>query len=139
METASLVILLIVLALGAAWLALPFTRGRDSSVSHEADARQNRVNEYARVVAALRDLEEDHTTGKVGDDAYEAEKARLSGQGVALLEALDKEGLLPAAQQEAQGKSPRETPGGTGSAADQALDEALEAAIARYASAKAKG
>ncbi|MFN8378162.1 MAG: hypothetical protein U0452_05775 [Anaerolineae bacterium] len=139
METASLVILLIVLVLGIVWLAIPFVRGRDASVSHEADKRQDMVNTYARVVAALRDLEEDHTTGKLNDEAYEAEKARLSAQGVALLEALDKEGWLPAAQQEVQMQTLHETAGGNGSAADQALDEALEAAIARYASAKAKG
>lgn len=139
METASLVILLIVLALGVVWLALPFVRARDTSVSHAADKRQEMVNDYARVVAALRDLEEDHTTGKIDDAAWEAEKARLSAQGVALLEALDKEGWLPAAQQATQAKSPREAAGGKDTAADQALDEALEAAIARYASAKAKG
>jgi len=139
METVSLVILLIVFALGAAWLALPFLRGRDASVSHEADQRQELVNRYARTVAALRDLEEDYATGKLGGEAYDAEKARLSAQGVSLLEALDKQGWLPAAQQGVQGQARPGAANGTGSAADRALDEALEAAIARYASAKAKG
>jgi hypothetical protein len=138
METGSLIILLIIVALGAAWLALPFLRGRADSAALDAGKRQALVNDYARVVAALRDLEEDHTTGKMSDDAYTAEKARLTEQGVVLLETLDKEGLLPAARQ--AGSPPdKGSPPGKASAADQALDEALEAAIARYASAKAKG
>ena len=137
METGSLVILLIILALSAAFLAWPFVRGRSERTAADA-SRQTLVNDYARVVAALRDLEEDHTTGKIDDVAYAAEKNRLSEQGVVLLEQLDRQGLLPAL--ETAGAAPdKAVAPGKGSAADQALDEALEAAIARYAGAKAKG
>ena len=137
METGSLVILLIILALGAAFLAWPFVRGRSERTAADA-SRQTLVNDYARVVAALRDLDEDHTTGKIGDTAYAAEKSRLSEQGVVLLEQLDQQGLLPTLK--TAGAAPETSvPPGKDSGADQALDEALEAAIARYASAKAKG
>ena len=136
MEMGSLILVLLVAAVGIAIVALPFLRGRSAPVTESAVERQDLVNDYARVVAALRDLEEDHTTGKIADDAYEAEKGRLTEQGVALLQALDKEGLLPTVQS-AGGTPPPAAGGAVG--ADEALDEALEAAIARYASAKAKG
>ena len=136
MEMGSLILVLLVAAVGIAIVALPFLRSRSASATESAVERQDLVNDYARVVAALRDLEEDHTTGKIADDAYEVEKGRLTEQGVALLQALDKEGLLPTVQS-AGGTPPPAAGGAVG--ADEALDEALEAAIARYASAKAKG
>lgn len=132
MEAGSLIIILAIAVLGAAWLALPFIRKGGTTASLPDTERNTLVNDYARVVALLRDLEEDHNTGKIDDEAYEIEKNRLSERGVALLGLLDKEGLLPASRR-------GETPAGATAAADQALDEALEAAIARYASAKAKG
>ncbi len=138
MEIGSLIILFLIAAAGAAWLALPFVRGQGAAVSAAAQARMTLVNDYARVVASLRDLEEDHTTGKLDDEAYAGEKERLTEQGVAYLAALDKEGLLPASASVGASNGRASSPG-KGSAADQALDEAVEAAIARYASAKAKG
>lgn len=138
MEIGSLIILFLIAAVGAAWLALPFVRGRGGAVSAVAQARVTLVNDYARVVASLRDLEEDHTTGKLDDAAYEDEKVRLTEQGVQYLARLDKEGLLPASASVGDSNG-RATSPGKGTAADQALDEALEAAIARYASVKAKG
>jgi hypothetical protein len=137
MEAGSLIVILVITALGAGWLALPFIRRQQWVVVHAPDIERNAlVNDYARVVALLRDLEEDHNTGKMSDEAYELEKARLSERGIALLEALDKEGLLPASRRPDAAHSPEAAPH---SAADEALDEALEAAIARYASAKVKG
>ncbi len=139
MEAGSLIILLIIVALSVAWLALPFVRRQKTTeTSQQENERAALVNDYARVISSLRDLEEDHNTGKMSDDAYALEKTRLSEQGVVLLESLDKEGMLPALQQD--GAPPdKDTPAVTADAADQALDEALEAAIARYASAKVKG
>lgn len=136
MEAGSLILIVVIAVLGAAWLALPFIRRGGATASLPDTERNTLVNDYARVVALLRDLEEDHNTGKIDDEAYELEKSRLSERGVVLLGQLDKEGLLPASRRS------EATPGaaaGTAAAADQALDEALEAAIARYASAKAKG
>ncbi|HYO88958.1 MAG TPA: hypothetical protein VER79_09935 [Candidatus Limnocylindrales bacterium] len=139
METGSLIIVLVIAALGAAVLALPFVRRHGSSeASQREKERTVLVNDYARVVSSLRDLEEDHNTGKLSDAAYEVEKTRLSEQGVILLESLDKEGLLPASRRNGAPPTPGSVPV-TADAADQALDEALEAAIARYASAKVKG
>jgi hypothetical protein len=139
METGSLIIVLIIAALGAGVLALPFVRRHGSNeASQREKERTVLVNDYARVVSSLRDLEEDHNTGKLSDEAYEVEKARLSEQGVILLESLDKEGLLPASRRNGAPPTPGSAPV-TADAADQALDEALEAAIARYASAKVKG
>jgi hypothetical protein len=137
MEAGSLIVILVITALGAGWLALPFIRRQRGVVENAPDIERNTLlNDYARVVALLRDLEEDHNTGKMNDEAYALEKARLSERGIALLEALDKEGLLPASRRVDAAHSSEAPPH---SAADEALDEALEAAIARYASAKVKG
>ncbi len=38
---------------------------------------------------ALRDLDFDHTTGKIADEDYQAQRAGLMGQGVAILKQLD--------------------------------------------------
>jgi hypothetical protein len=40
-------------------------------------------------LAALRDLEEDRATGKIGDADYDDLKARLSNRAVAVLKRLD--------------------------------------------------
>jgi len=40
--------------------------------------------------AGLRDLEQDHDTGKVGDEDYEAERRRLRAEAAQALRGLDR-------------------------------------------------
>ena len=44
---------------------------------------------HAMALAALRDLEDDRQTGKIGDADYEALKARLEARAVTLMKSLD--------------------------------------------------
>jgi rubrerythrin len=64
--------------------------------------------ERETVVAALRELDFDHTTGKIAEEDYSVQRAALVAQGVALLKQLD----------EISPQSPAQT-----------LDDELEAAI----------
>ncbi|MCC6804325.1 MAG: hypothetical protein IT319_15695, partial [Anaerolineae bacterium] len=84
---------------------------------------------YERTLASLRDVEEDHLTGKLALADYEAERAHWMEQGVAVLQALEERGgkkpaklrKALAADQPAAGKD-----------ADAMLDEAIEQTIANY-------
>ncbi len=50
-----------------------------------------------QILIQLRDLDFDHTLGKLGEDDYAAQRAQLVGQGVEVLKQLDALGLnLPA-------------------------------------------
>lgn len=45
--------------------------------------------EYETVLAALRDLDTDHATGKIAVEDYEPQRAALTARGVALLRQMD--------------------------------------------------
>jgi hypothetical protein len=54
-------------------------------ISAEEDVRSR----HAMAVAALRDLEEDRQTGKIGDADYASLKASLEARAIALMKTLD--------------------------------------------------
>jgi hypothetical protein len=55
------------------------------TVSHEQDVGAR----HAMALAALRDLEEDRTTGKIGDADYAEMKAKLQATAIGLMKELD--------------------------------------------------
>ena len=55
------------------------------SLSHEQDVGAR----HAMALAALRDLEEDRTTGKIGDADYAEMKAKLQAAAVGLMKEMD--------------------------------------------------
>jgi len=99
------------LALGAALavacvvlVALPFLRepGGDDSLPEPTQAERERLRleeERDRALAALKELEFDHRTGKVSDEDYRAAVGSLRAEAAAALKALDAaadEGKTPA-------------------------------------------
>jgi hypothetical protein len=76
-------------------VALPFLRDPDAESDDlgEPDAAAQRrlalVEERDRALAALRELEVDHRTGKVSDDDYRAVRGSLRRQAAAALAALE--------------------------------------------------
>jgi hypothetical protein len=104
----------VALALGAALavacvvlVALPFLRepGGDDSVPEPTPAERERLHfeeERDRALAALKELEFDHRTGKVSDDDYRAQVGRMRAEAAAALRALD-----PSPE---TGKTPAELP-----------------------------
>ena len=81
------------LALGTAVFVLgPLFRpdAREAErVSSRISAEQDLTAQRAMALAALRDLEEDRATGKIGDADYAEMKERLSAQAVDLMKRLD--------------------------------------------------
>ncbi len=58
-------------------------------VSNAISAEQDLHTRHAMALAALRDLEDDRQTGKIGDADYAALKARLETRAVDLMKSLD--------------------------------------------------
>jgi hypothetical protein len=89
------------LALGAALavacvvlVALPFLRepGGDDSLPEPTPAERERLRleeERDRALAALKELEFDHRTGKVSDEDYRSAVRQLRAEAAAALKALD--------------------------------------------------
>ncbi|MEO8391840.1 MAG: hypothetical protein ABI700_02505 [Chloroflexota bacterium] len=120
------------LIVGIIWLALPILRRR-SSVSGEELARQKErealATTYERMLASLRDVDEDHLTGKLAQQDYESERTYWTTQGVAVLEALEKLGGKKPAK--TQKPIPSEPPA-IAADPDAMLDDAIEQTIATY-------
>jgi cytochrome c-type biogenesis protein CcmI len=79
------------LAVAAVWfVARPFlTRDREAEVREPAPERLALEEERDRALAALRELEFDHRTGKVSDEDYRALVGELRRAAVDALKALD--------------------------------------------------
>lgn len=123
MSIAGLIFSLLLLGGVAVLIAMPLLR-RDSGTGadslHIHRQRDRLLVYYERVLTNLRDLDEDHSTGKMPDDAYAAEREDWMQRGVEVLkalDALDDHSIIPSAVHD-------------DAAVDEAIDDAIEAAIA---------
>jgi len=57
--------------------------------SNALSAEQDLNTRHAMALAALRDLEDDRQTGKIGDADYAALRARLEARAIELMKSLD--------------------------------------------------
>jgi hypothetical protein len=130
MSTTGLVISVVIAALGLAWLALPLVR-RSAAADGGAVTREREVllTTYERILATVRDLDEDYQIGKVSPDAYNAERAHWTEKGAAVLQALEKTGSPHSAH--AKILHPAQKAAETTSA-----DDPIEQAIAAYVRAR---
>jgi hypothetical protein len=108
MSWAGLLVTLIGTALVAGLILGPILRQDVSAkLSSEADALQRRREalrlEYNAVLQTLRDLDEDHATGKLSSQEYQAEKNRWNAEGVRLLRERDEARHAAAKLQKSQG------------------------------------
>lgn len=103
---------ILALALGAAlalacvvFVALPFLREPapdDDTLGDLSPARRRRLaleEERDRALAALKELEFDHRTGKVSDDDYRAQVGVLRREVADALRALDEPAPAPAGEE----------------------------------------
>ncbi|MFQ3566591.1 MAG: hypothetical protein SNJ59_06300 [Aggregatilineales bacterium] len=143
MSVEGLLIILLVVIASVVFIALPFTHTRAGSFSPAEIERQKErdalVTHYRRVVAAIRDLDEDFRTGKLPAETYEADRAAWMDQGAAVLQALEAfDGDESAKQAKRKDGTKRKSAESTADAAlaDSLLDDAIERAIANYNKAK---
>ncbi len=140
MSTEGIVAAVVMLIVGAVWLALPILRRKYSASSEELARQKERealVNAYERTLASLRDVDEDHLTGKLADADYEAERTYWTDQGVAILQTLEQMGVQPKVKPR---RVVKEQPAAATEATDVAatedaeamLDDAIERTIAQY-------
>lgn len=83
------------------------------------------VTSYERVLAMIRDIDEDYQTGKLAPDNYQEERAYWTEQGIKLLQKIEPDNE---AELHVGAKSDK---------ADEVLDAEIEKAIAAYREAKA--
>lgn len=88
-------------------------------------ARRQRLQDellmsYERVVATIRDLDEDFNTGKLHENDYAPERQYWAAHGVELLQKLDEIGALD------------DAPNGSNASGKEEVDDAIEDAVSRY-------
>jgi hypothetical protein len=115
----SVLLLTVTVLLVAAPLLGPDT-GRAGETARIARQRDRLLAYYERVLTNIRDLDEDHATGKMPDDEYAVEREEWVQRGIYVLRALDT----------LHDHSLVETQPSDEVAVDEALDSMIEAAIA---------
>ena len=95
MTTAGVVLGAVLAAAAILLVALPFLRepaAADDTLATPDDERLRLVEERDRALAALKELEFDHRTGKVSDEDYRELVSPLRQEAAAALRALDRYG-----------------------------------------------
>jgi hypothetical protein len=114
MSPEGIVITLALLIITALWVGAPLLRRETPRLSDDALLHKQRLQAYyERVLTNIRDLDEDHATGKISTATYEVEREVWVERGIQLLKALD-------------------SLGGQASATGETVDDEIEAAIAAY-------
>lgn len=92
MSLAGLIGGLVLIALFLAVIAYPFVQARRHAPTHRdfvSRQRERALAYYERVLTNIRDLDEDHATGKIHPDEYQQERAVWVERGVQLLKLLE--------------------------------------------------
>lgn len=124
MSAQGLIVSLVLSGIGIAWIVFPFLR-RDRGIAAEDRSPKKQYeqlsHQYEQVISTIRELDEDHSTGKVQPDEYARERPLWAQRGVKILKQLDQlEQLHPFLRSAARTSD------------DKAIDDAIEAAISRY-------
>lgn len=128
MSVTGILIGVLMLVGGLAWLAFPLLKRQDAARKAAVDPDQ--VAAYERILQTVRDLDEDYLVGKLPAEQYTAERARWMEQGAAHLESLEKLTGKPAHKKSHHAKS---APAQVDTAGQ---DDAVEQAIAAYIRAR---
>jgi hypothetical protein len=113
-----LVALALIVTVGL-WISSPLWSDR-SKTKNDLETKQKQVERlwvfYEQALRNIRDLEDDHATGKISAEDYQREREEWTQRGIALLKALDSLG----------------TDSIITSSAPEKIDDAIEAAVAAY-------
>src|SRR4030095_15985620 len=92
MSDAGMIFGLIVLLAALVWIGRPLLNRESEGISDDAVQQKQRERLlliYERVLTNIRDLDEDHTTGKMQTADYETEREAWVQRGIQVLKALD--------------------------------------------------
>ena len=128
MSTGGILVALILLAIVALWVTRPLF-GRVTITKTESLLRERQRSRllvfYERVLTNIRDLEEDHATGKIATGDYESERESQTQRGIQVLKTLDRlDGMISEAVEVA--------PASSDNLLDQALEATIEEAVAAF-------
>jgi hypothetical protein len=132
MSSTGLIVSIVMLLGGLAWLGLPYLRGNRTALGVQRETLRERPTlaaRYERALLSVRELDEDYSVGKLSPEAYATERARWVEEGAALLEALEKTSGAP--DRKARKAARHETPPPIADA-----DDPVEQAIAAYMHAR---
>jgi len=133
-STEGLIAAVVMVIIGLIWLAYPLVRRKSSTTTQELARQKERaalLTTYERTLSSIRDLDDDHLTGKLSQPDYEAERTQFAEQGVAVLQELEKHGVKKPSKAFKQAKS-KEPLATNHVDPDEQLDDAIEQAIAAY-------
>jgi len=88
MDISSILLSAALALLAAMFIARPLIE-RSSLGERRPTGAETLAADHETVIAALRELDFDHATGKIADEDYTAQRAALIAQGVGLLKQLD--------------------------------------------------
>lgn len=142
MSTISIVILFVIASASLLLIAQPLIARKARGIQ----ASEEMLNDYEFVLATIRDLDEDFSTGKVSSETYERERAFWTERGIAMLQKLvpDADASVAIKQRVVDALDTPNTstdkPARTATATtdDDQLDAIIEQAISSYRSAKVK-
>ena len=134
MSTEGILAAVVMVVIGLIWLAFPLVRRKSSLNVQEIATQKERaalLTNYERTLASIRDLDEDHLTGKLAQADYELERGHWAEQGVAILQELEKYGVKKPTKPSKAVSRQKAAPT-TQVDPDAQLDDAIEQAIAAY-------
>lgn len=124
MSSTGLIFGLVISLLALAWIVMPLLRRQNKRIGDDVllqKQRERLLLIYERVLTNIRDLDEDHTTGKMQTVDYEAEREIWVQRGIQVLKALDRldeHHIIPDAVDD--------------EGIDHAIDDEIEQAIAAF-------
>lgn len=132
MTLEAIVILIFVAAGSAMALALPIAQNRSGMYRRKEYLSQldydELLTEYERVLAMMRDLDDDYNIGKLAPDQYQFEREEWAERGIILLQQMESRGM----------KRPENTISQPPIENDAEMDQAIEEAIAAYRKARSE-
>ena len=127
MSQDGLLIALVMFAISIAWIAFPLLRPDKKVLSPGkllVKKQHDQLNtRYSQILSAIRDMDEDHLTGKINSEDYERERQIWAQRGVEVLKKID---LL-------ENDNPNlATPVKDDLPDDNTIDDAIESAVSDY-------
>lgn len=129
----TLIGIIVVLGASLAYVVMPFITARHNAKNVALTRAQQRrdalVTHYERVLATIRDMDEDFNTQKLDETTYRQERDQWATLGTRILAELEVNTNV------IQQTTPKSA---TSTAADEALDDAIESAIQQYLQAQSR-